>query len=186
MTDTATLLARARQGDREAIDQLFARYRPLLLGWAHGRLPSFAREGVGDTEDLVQNSLVRAFHRLGAFEPRHEGAFFAYLRQIALNEIRDRIRRVRRQPSRQLLDPDVADKGPSPLERAIGSELLDRYDRALEQLSEMQRSAVILRIELGFSYDRVAEALARPNANTARLTVTRALIRVARLMDDLR
>jgi RNA polymerase sigma-70 factor, ECF subfamily len=185
-TDTATLLTRARQGDSSSIDQLFRRFRPLLHRWAHGRLPPFARDGGDETEDVVQNSLVRALNRLGEFESRHEGAFFAYLRQIVLNEIRDRIRRVRRRPTRHELDPGLADEDPSPLERAIGQEVLDRYDRALEQLTEEQRQAVMLRIELDYSYPRVAEVLGKPSANAARLMVTRALLRVARTMNDVR
>ena len=184
--DTATLLIRVRKGDSAAVDRLFRRFRPLLHRWAHGRLPAFVRDGGEETEDLVQNSLVRALNRLGGFEPRHEGAFFAYLRQIVLNEIRDRIRRFRRRPARHPLDPGVANEDPSPLERAIGREVLDRYDRALEQLTEEQRQAVVLRIELGYGYPRVAEALGKSSANAARLMVTRALIRIARVMNDLR
>jgi RNA polymerase sigma-70 factor (ECF subfamily) len=64
--------------------------------------------------------------------------------------------------------------------------VLDRYDRALEQLTDEQRQAVVLRIELGYGYPRVAEALGKPSANAARLMVTRALIRIARVMNDLR
>src|SRR5262249_17544213 len=136
---TATLLSRARNGDPLATNQLCERFRPLLMRWAHSRLPAYAREGVTETDDLVQNTLVRALNRLDSFEPRHEGAFFAYLRQILLNQVRDQIRRVRRRPLREELDAAIPDKSPSPLERAIGSEQLDRYDRAMERLPEEQR-----------------------------------------------
>src|SRR5215471_10859388 len=98
-SDTATLLVRVRAGDSAATEQLFRRFRPLLHRWAHGRLPAFVRDGGEETDDLVQNSLVRALNKLGVFESRHEGAFFAYLRQIVLNEIRDRVRRFRRRPA---------------------------------------------------------------------------------------
>ena len=183
---TATLLARARAGDPQAKNQLCERFRPLLMRWAHRRLPAYARGAVTETDDLVQNTLVRALNRLDTFEPRHEGAFFAYLRQALLNQIRDRIRRVRTQPPPSPLDAAFPDGGPSPLERAIRSELLDRYDRALEQLPQEQREAVTLRIEFGYTYQQVAEALDRPSPNAARLVVTRALIRIARQMHDLR
>jgi len=183
---TATVLGRARAGDPQARNQLCERFRPLLMRWAHGRLPPYAREGVMETEDLVHNSLVRALNALERFEPRHEGAFFAYLRAILLNQIRDRIRRVRRQPARDPLDGSIADQSPSPLERAIGSEQLDRYDRALSLLPERQRHGVMLRIELDYSYHQVASALELPSPNAARLMVTRALVRMARLMHDLR
>jgi len=180
---TATLLARARSGDPLAREQLCQRFLPLLQRWAHGRLPAYAREGATGTEDLVQNTLVRALNKLDTFEPRHEGAFFGYLREALLNQIRDRIRRARRRPAHEPLDASIVDAAPSPLEHAIGRELLDRYDRALERLPEEQRQAVILRIELGYTYREVAEALDRPSPNAARLMLTRALVRVAREMN---
>jgi len=185
LESTTTLLARVRAGDPSAREQLCRRFLPLLMRWAHGRLPQYAREGVTETEDLVHNSLVRALNSLERFEPRHEGAFFAYLRRILLNQVKDRIRSARRR-ARDPLDEEVADMGPSPLERAIGRELLDRYDRALERLPEDHREAVMLRVELGYSYQQVAEAVGSPSANAVRLTITRALVKLARLMHDLR
>ena len=183
---TATLLARARDGDPEAREQLCERFRPLLMRWAHSRLPVYARLGVMETDDLVQNTLVRALNRLDSFRPQHEGAFFAYLRQILLNQIRDQIRRARRQPVRNDLDPSIPDEGPSPIERAIGTELLERYERAMERLPEEQRQAVMLRIVFGYTYQQVAEALDRPSPNAARLMVTRAVLRIARMMHEQR
>src|SRR5215831_14186087 len=113
MEPTATLLGRARAGDPHARNQLCTRFRPLMVRWAHGRLPVFARDGLMDTEDLVQNCLVRALDKLETFVPRHEGAFFGYLRQALLNQIRDQIRRVRRRPPKDPLDPSVPDLAPS-------------------------------------------------------------------------
>src|SRR5262245_46623761 len=92
---TAVLLHRVRAGDTEARERLVARHLPLLRGWAHRRLPPGAR-ALADTEDLVQITFIRALKQVEAFEPRHEGAFLAYLRQILLNAIRDEIRRARR------------------------------------------------------------------------------------------
>lgn len=186
MESTATLLARARAGDPLAKNQLCERFRALLMRWAHGRLPPFARDGITQTDDLVQNTLVRALNSLSGFEPRHEGAFLGYLRTVLLNQIRDQIRRVRRRPEATELDESTADHGRSPLETTIGAELLERYDRALEELPAEHRQAVILRIELGYSYQQVGEALGKPSPNAARLMVTRALVRLARMMDDLR
>jgi len=185
LESTASLLARARAGDPLAKEQLFLRFRPLLLRWAHGRLPSYAREGVYETEDLVQISLGRALNALERFKPRHEGAFFAYLREILRNQIRDRVRSARRR-THEPLDTELPDVSPSPLERAVGGELLDRYDRALECLPEDHREAVILRIELRYGYQEIADALGRSSANAARLLVTRAVGKLARLMHDLR
>src|SRR5262245_44986313 len=66
---TAELLARIRSGDRSARDVLLARYRPILRGWARGRLPGYARD-LAETEDLVQDTLRAALDRLKDFEYR--------------------------------------------------------------------------------------------------------------------
>ncbi len=183
LESTATLLARVRDGDVAARDRILARYRPALHRWAHGRLPSRAR-GLVDTDDLVQITLIRALNRLEEFEPRHEGAFLAYLRQILLNQIREEVRRALRRPEWKEIGQDLQDCGPSPLEEAIGKELVSRYEIALGRLTRYQQEAVVLRIEFGFTYQQVAEALDRPTPNAARLLVTRALLRLARLMHE--
>ncbi|MGH7741939.1 MAG: RNA polymerase sigma factor [Candidatus Eiseniibacteriota bacterium] len=181
---TASLLMRARDGDAPAREQLTSRYLGILGRWAHGRVPRAARDLV-DTDDLVQSALVRALNNLDRFEPRGEGAFLAYLRQILLNKIRDQARRARRRPEHvELEDASAASNGRSPLEEAIGQERLRAYEEALAQLGESQREAVILRIELGMRYREIAEALSTPTANSARALVGRALVNLARIMKD--
>ena len=139
---------------------------------------------MADTDDLVQNTLIRALDNVNQFEPRHEGAFLAYLRTILLNQVRDEIRRVNRMPGRERLDEGLRDASPSPVEEAIGGEALARYEAALSRLAADQREAVVLRVELGLSYPEVAEAMDRPSANSARLLVTRALVHLAKAMYD--
>lgn len=80
------------------------------------------------------------------------------------------------------VDEHIPDRKPTPVEEAIGSETLERYERSLTELKPEQREAVILRVEMGYTYEEMAEALARPSANAARMLVTRALVRLARGM----
>jgi RNA polymerase sigma-70 factor, ECF subfamily len=179
LESTASLLARARLGDRVARDALASRYTKMLKVWAHGRVPGNARDLV-DTSDLVQVTLMRAFAHLEKFEPRREGAFLVYVRRIMLNHIRDQARRAKRRPPHAELQDDVGDEAArSPLEEIIGRESVVRYEQALAQLSDRQREAVILRLELGLRYREVAEALGAPSVNAARLIVARALVRLA-------
>jgi RNA polymerase sigma factor (sigma-70 family) len=182
---TATLLDRARSGNEEARNHLAQRYLVLLRRWAHGRLPGRARDLI-DTDDLVQETLRRAFDQIASFEPKREGAFLAYLRQILANRIQDEVRRVSRRPEQGGLPDGIADAGPSPLEQAIGAESFRRYEWAMASLSTEEREAVMLRIEMGFTHRELAEALAKPTANAARMFVARALIRLARAMDERR
>lgn len=180
---TAILLEKVRAGDGEARDRLLARCLPILKRWAHGRLPSYARN-LEETDDLVQITLLRALDHLSEFEPRREGAFMAYLRQILLNQIRDEIRKARRHPEPGPVDAEIPESGPSALDRVIGSHVLDTYESALKTLPEMQREATILRIEMGYTHQEVADALELPSANAARMIVARALVTLSEVMDE--
>jgi RNA polymerase sigma factor (sigma-70 family) len=183
LESTAELLERIRRGDPTAQERLVSRYLPVLKRLAHGRLPARARD-LSDTDDLVQVTLIRALDHVETFEIRREGAFLAYMRQILVNQIRDEIRRVARRPDRVDLGDDVPGMGPSPLEEAIGTDTAARYEAALERLTEEQKEAVILRLELGFTYQEIAEALGHGSSNAARMMVTRALVRLSKVMGN--
>ena len=175
------LVRRARTGDTAAENELCVRYLPRLQRWAHGRLPAWAR-GALDTHDLVQDTFIQVLKRLGDFEPRHEGAFHGYLRQALLNRVRDEIRRATRHAPPQPLDPAKAGSDPSPLEEAIGSETLERYESALQRLRPTDREAIMLRIELNYPYADIATALGKPSIAAAQMAVSRALVRLAEEM----
>jgi RNA polymerase sigma-70 factor (ECF subfamily) len=179
---SCVLVARARAGDAAALEELCSRYLPRLRRWAHGRLPMWARSGAVDTFDLVQDTMAQVVRHLPSFEPRHEGAFQAYLRQALLNRVRDEIRRSRRCPPADPLDTSKPSNGASPLEEAIGEEALERYEAALQRLKPVDREAIILRIEMGLPYDEVAAALGKPSAAAAHMTVSRALVRLVKEM----
>jgi len=178
---TSSLLAKVRAGDENARERLVVRYRTLLRRWAHGRVPPRARTLI-DTEDVVQVTLLRALEKAGRFEPRHEGAFLAYLRTILLNEIRAALRRVDRGPELKALPGEVRDEHPSPLAEAIGAEAIDSYERALETLTEEQQQAVVLRVEMGFTYQQIMEAMGGVSVDAARMLVARALARLSERM----
>jgi len=180
---TAILLERVRSGDAAARNELVARYLPMLRRWSHGRLPRGARD-ISDTDDLVQVALMRALGRVESFVPQREGAFLAYLRTTVLNSVRDELRRQARRPGRDSLDERLPSAEPSLVERAIGREMLEAYEAALSVLPEEQREAVIMRVEFGCTYREIAEALGKPTANAARMTVSRALLRLAEGMDE--
>jgi RNA polymerase sigma factor (sigma-70 family) len=181
LESTFALLERARAGDPQALEQLFARHLQPLQRWATGRLPKWARD-LADTDDLVQETLAQTFKRIERFEPRRVGALQAYLRQAVLNRIRDELRRKRRRPDLTELDGLELDRAISPLEQAIGQEAVDRYERALERLQPEEREAIIARVEMGYTYEELAEALDKPTADAARKAAQRALVRLAEEM----
>lgn len=149
--------------------------------WARGRLPKWARDAA-DTQDLVQETLLQTFNRIEGFEPTREGALQAYLRQAVMNRIRDEIRRKGRRPGHVELDGTELDKARSPLEDAIGMEEIERYEAALGRLRPEEREAIILKVELGYTYAEVARLLEKPTADAAHKATKRALVRLAEEM----
>ena len=178
---TFRLLERARGGDPDALDQLFARHIPALRRWASGRLPHWARD-ISDTHDLVQETILETFKRIEDFEPRGQGALQAYLREALLNRIRTEFRRAGRRPAIDDLDSQAEAPGTSPLEAAIGREQVEQYEAALARLKPEEREAIITRVELGLTYQEVADALGKPSWGAARNAVVRALGRLVEEM----
>jgi RNA polymerase sigma-70 factor (ECF subfamily) len=175
------LLERARGGDAGALDELLLRYLPRMRKWASGRLPPSARHLL-DTEDIVQETLVKALRNLSHLEIRDGGALQAYLRQALTNRLADLYRRSRTHPRDTTVGSDLAAHDASPLEAAIGLETLRRYEEGLARLKAEDRQAVILRVELSHDYDEIAGLLGKSCAAAARVAVSRALARLSREM----
>jgi RNA polymerase sigma factor (sigma-70 family) len=180
---TVELVLLAKQGNQSALDTLFARHAAPLRRWASGRLPRWARD-LADTEDLVQEALLQTFKRIDDFEARGAGCLHAYLRQAVLNRIRDELRRRGRKPDFTSLDTGKADEGLSPLDRAIDRQALERYERALSRLRPEEQEAIIARVEMGYTYEELAESLGKPSSEAARKAAQRALVRLVEAMED--
>jgi len=178
---TLDLLTAARAGDTLAFDRLFHRYVPGLRQWATGRLPGWARD-LAETQDLVQETVFRVFRNLDGFDYRGEGALKAYLRQSLMNRIRNEIRRAGAKPGGAALASDMPDWGASPADMAVAAETRERYEVALQNLSDADREVVIARVELGLTYEEIATMLKRTSADAVRMAVGRALVRVSRDM----
>jgi len=181
LAGTLELLEQFRRGDDRARDLLVERSLPQLRKWARGRLPQWARS-LADTQDLVQDAVMRALPKLESFEARHPGALQSYLRQAVQNRIYDEVRKVGTHPNGEELPEEMPDLTPSPLEQAIGKQGFERYENALKTLKPADQDAIVARIELQQSYEEVAIALGKPNANAARMAVTRALARLIEAM----
>jgi len=176
------LIRKAQDGDSSALEQLIARYRPRLVRWASGRLPRRARD-ITDTEDIVQEALIGTVRNLQGFDTRGEWALQAYLRRAVVNRVRGELRKIKIHPPSEELPPDVpADDSASPLQIALGKEGFERYDAALAAIGEVEREAVIARIELGCSYQEIAALVGKPTPDAARMMVARALTKLAGLM----
>jgi RNA polymerase sigma-70 factor (ECF subfamily) len=178
---TIDLLLRYRDGDGSALGTLLGRNLMPLRRWASGRLPAAARD-LRDTEDLVQDTIARALPKLAAFEYRGEGALQAYLRAAIMNQIRNEYRRAARLPYEETADTQLAHPGRSPLDEAIGRDAAEDYETALASLSPADRELVVLRLELDYAYQDIADATGKPSADAARMATSRAILRLAQQM----
>jgi len=160
-----------RQGAHDAVltDSLFERELKFLKRWVKGRVP---RSLELDEDDVVQEALTHAFRRMRLLGAPPEGAMQAYLRQAVMNQIRDEVRR----KGRPLANEDE----PVP-DMPIGPDV-----EALDLLSERDRELIRARIEQGLSYEQIARLFELPSADAARVSVTRAIQRLAENIRDRR
>ncbi|MBK8978031.1 MAG: sigma-70 family RNA polymerase sigma factor [Planctomycetes bacterium] len=165
-------LAAARGGDAAAFQRLV---------WPHLRaMHALARRVVGDAqlaEDVVQEALVGAWQGVGALQ--HAVALRAWLFQVVARRALDRVRQPAWRRRAGALDQVElpAALGPSPADDAVGRELADRLEEALERLPARQRTALHLRAREGLDYAAIAAVL-RCSASAARMLVLEARRRV--------
>jgi RNA polymerase sigma-70 factor (ECF subfamily) len=178
---TIDLLAKLRAGDEHARDTLVERAIPPLRRWARGRLPRWARS-LADTQDLVQDVVVRALPRLDSFEPKAPGALQAFLRRAINNHIIDEIRKARSHGTADEPLDIQPDPSPSPLEQAISSEGIDKYRAAVETLDPIERELIWARVERQESYSDIAVAFGKPTTDAARMAVNRAIAKLLKAM----
>ncbi len=141
---------------------------------------------VGDEVEVLLEQTEGAEGHVMLSKIKAEGgsvALQAYLRQAVLNGIRNELRRKGRQPHATDLDGVELEDADSPLEHAIGRQAVERYEEALQRLTAEEREAIIGRVEMGYSYEELAEALGRPSPEAARKAARRALTRLAREME---
>jgi RNA polymerase sigma-70 factor (ECF subfamily) len=152
------LLARHAAGDREALEELFQRYRGVAYRVAFRLLGQEA-----DALDAVQDGFVKALTHLSAFEGR--SSFKTWLLRVVSNAALDLGRQRGRRETRSL-DGLAAGETDFPLALVDPADGLERADlrqlirEALFSLSEAQRQTFILHADGGLSYREVAEALA--------------------------
>lgn len=174
---TLLILERARLGDRTAAMLLLERAVPAVRQWSRGRLPPIAR-AEANTEDVVQDAVLRVLPRISRFRHETVGGLQAYLRTVVMNRVRDLIRKSKRHGTPVAVDAEpLADDDPSPLELAMRRQNVDRFLAALQRLTPSERQLIIWRIELGWSVDEIAARQGKTKA-AARMAIRRAIERL--------
>jgi RNA polymerase sigma factor (sigma-70 family) len=173
---TAWLLDRARGGDRGARSALVARIEPLLRRFAHGRIPQLLRHRE-DTGDLVQLTWTKVLDKLDAIDASEPGAFFAYLRAVLINALRESLRREAIAPV--AAGGDVAERAAAVLPAAhVDPTDWIAYEQSLAALAPEHRGIVLMRYEFGMSFAEIAAEIGE-TADGVRMKLNRAIARMA-------
>ncbi len=184
MTDLA-IVARVRAGDSDAYRVLVERHSRTLF-----RLAFRMTGNEQDAEDVVQESLLRAYRQLGRFDER--ASFGTWLYRIAVNCSLDLVRaRKRRGEITAAADPEAegplataAATDPAPDRMAMSGEVRERVADAMSELSASERTAFVLRHFEGMRIEEVSRVLGcQPGA--AKHSVFRAVQKLRRALEPL-
>ena len=177
LSRTLELVRSAQSGNTEAVEELLARLLPRIRQIVALRLgkPVGALENLED--DLVQETLVSAWQNLDRFDLSSEGSFRHWIATIAVNKIRDAVRRNGREhrlgvgalDGRDDGDPVWRSTEPTPSQHAVGRETDERVERALLSLPTAYREVVVCRDIAGMTYDEVARGLGREPASVRKV-----------------
>lgn len=140
--------------DAQAFGELVRRHQPVVRGMM-ARMAG--NRALGD--DLAQEAFIRAFQKIATFEGR--GSFRSWLCRIAYTEFLQARRK--RQAAERALDKmraaqEIEPEGSVDWERGDAVDL----DRALAQLSEPERTCIVMCYASGMSHSEVAEATGMP------------------------
>ncbi len=156
------LVARSQGGDLDSFNQLVLRWERPIYALAYRVI---GREE--EARDVAQETFLRAFRALKGF--KGQAKFSSWLYRITLNLCRDWMRRERRAPVAQA--PDGVDiielAGESTPSESIEA-LVSRHElgravaKAMSQLPEEQRTAIILKEYHGLTFQEIADQLDCP------------------------
>ena len=178
---TAGLLARVRAGDASARETLVRRVEPLLQRFAQGRVPQLLRHEQ-DTGDLIQLTWTRVLGRLDAVETNAPGDFFAYLRTVLINALREALRR--RGASPVVAGSDVGEAAAAMLPaQHVDPDDWIAYEQSLARLAPEHRALVLMRFEFGMSFAEIAADLGE-TVDGVRMKLNRAIARMAEAAHD--
>ncbi|MBA4693034.1 MAG: RNA polymerase sigma factor RpoE [Congregibacter sp.] len=168
------LVQRAQRGDLRAFDLLVLKYQ--------GRIAALVSRYVfdpGEVEDVTQEAFIKAYRALDKF--RGDSAFYTWLYRIAANAAKNHLVSKGRRPRADATIEDAEGfdeagmlaEGGSPEALAMGDELAAVLQRALDDLPDELRAALMLRELEGLSYDDIADVLGCP-VGTVRSRIFRA------------
>jgi len=178
----AVVVAQVLAGDRDAFREVVERHSQTLF-----RLAYRMTGNEQDAEDVVQETFLRAYRQLNKFEAR--SSFSTWLYRIAVNCSLDQSRKRRQQDERQatthpkMPDPLLAlpSTDPSTERLVLSAEVRKKVEATLNELTEKEKAAFVLRHYEGMSIEEVARAMGL-RANAAKNNIFRAVQKLRRAL----
>ena len=162
MFDESVLLARAREGDLAAFNELVNAYSRKIF-----RLAKHITQNDEDAEDVLQETFLKAFEHLGSFQGQSK--FYTWIVRIAVNESLMKLRKRKSDRSVPLDEPvdtgedtvvrEIAVWDENPEQQYSRDELAKILDEAVESLRPAFRTVFVLRDIEELSTEETAEAL---------------------------
>jgi len=186
---TRALVQKAQANDGDAVNALFQRYRERLQMGLRRRMGKRYR-AVADSEDACHDAVLSALRGLQRYEYRGSGSFLAWLLRCAEMEILQQLRRMNAKKRGGGLSEGVGEtvsELPSPSgtpPQILGQlEQEERLQERLKELPEREREVVILRRYMDADFEEIREEMDLPSAGAARALLSRAHVRLAKLME---
>jgi len=163
LTD-ASLVERCRANDEAAFNEVVARYKTKVYNYIYRMTGSS-----DDAEDLTQEVFIRMYTSIESF--RSQSSLNTWLFRIASNLCIDRFRRAKNRTAAFSLDDpigqgetthEVADHTYEPQRLLENGEMADQIQRALAQLPEKLRAALLLHDIEGLPYEEIAQVVGCP------------------------
>jgi RNA polymerase sigma-70 factor (ECF subfamily) len=177
--DDTALVARAKQGDRPAYEELVRMHQDIAF-----RVALVAGVEVNDAEDAVQEAFVKAYLALGRF--RAGAPFRPWLLAIVANEARNRRRTAGRRAAlglRAATEDASGGAAPSPEADVVAAERRRTLLAALDRLAEPDRQVLTCRYLLDLSEAETGAALGL-RRGTVKSRTSRALERLRAVVGE--
>jgi RNA polymerase sigma-70 factor (ECF subfamily) len=152
MRQVRLAIARAKEGDRDALRLLYVRYSENVYGYVR----SIVRDEK-EAEDLTQHVFLKLITAICKYDDRGV-PFSAWLLRLARNAALDHLRRRRATPAEEVYGADAH----------IDEDALDRAHSlraALDALPEEQRNVVVMRHVIGLTPPEIAAQMGRSESS---------------------
>ncbi|OJX38121.1 MAG: hypothetical protein BGO78_08825 [Chloroflexi bacterium 44-23] len=170
------LISRAQSGDQFAFEEIIKIYSPLL----YPVIRRFTSDKL-QIEAGMQETFWRVWRALDHY--KFDKPFLPYLVTIAANYQRDLWRKEKKTVNIDLLELDLPDENPLPVEIIENSDQLKALTQAIETLPEHYRLVIALHYDAGMSYAEIAQSLGIP-INTIRTHLRRAKNQIRKLIGE--